>query len=275
MGRNFGHQQFWLTGSRFYFQRDPINGVIQPIIDFGIVDVINPTLEQTRVELEDNDGGILRLADEAVIRVNETYEVTCYNLSPEILSLVFLADPPQPLTQAATPRTGVKHYATAGKLLKILDDDYDANPTPKFTLGVASVQAVKSSDGVTTYVLDEDYEIVSLERGLIRILEGGDIATGDILIDYTPRAITGNRLIVPTAGFTTNPRGTGMIVWGRENNQHQTARLARFSITSQTPAFQIEDYSNVVLTARVLSDISLSEPAGRIEYWIGDLPDPS
>ncbi len=42
-----GSQDYWLTGSRVYFQRDPVAGVVQPIIDWGTIEVVSPTVTPT------------------------------------------------------------------------------------------------------------------------------------------------------------------------------------------------------------------------------------
>lgn len=277
---NFNHQQFWLTGSRFFFQRDPIGGTRQPIIDFGTIDPVSPEFEPETVSLVDSDGGIKQTVDERIIAQEETYDFTCYNINADMMALAFSADPPTDLTQAATAKTDIKHYAHPGRLLKILDANYDAAGDPaRQTLGITSIDDINTAAGGLGDDLVEgtDYEVVSLERGLIRLLPGSTVftAAGDLFITYTPRAISGSRLITPRAGISTNIQGRGLVVWGRNNFAQQTARSARFSIIPQTPNLQIDDYSSLVLRARVLSDLSLTEPAGRIEYWLGDQPDAS
>ena len=276
---NYRHQQFWVSGSRFYFQRDPINGVIQPIIDFGVIDTANPEFDKNTIELDDGDGGVLQTVDEKVIKITESYPLTCYNFNPEMFAFLFSSDPPQELTQDVTPVTDVKHYAHPERLMAIHKTDYDLSDTPEFPakqLGITSIDSIHDTQGGggIAYVEGTDYEVVSLERGLIRWLSGGQLAApGEVFVDFTPREISGERLIIPTTGYTTNPKGFGMLVWGRENFTQQTSRIARFSIISQTPAIAIEDYSSMELTAKVLADVGQAEPQGRIEYWLGELPD--
>lgn len=276
MSGNYNHQQFWVAGTRFLFQRNPINNVRQPIIDFGVVDTTNPQFEKETIELVDGDGGVKRIVKEKVISVDETYEIICYNLSPEMIALTFMADPPSALSQTATPKVDIKHWAIPGRLMKILDTDYDGATDPRWTLGVASITGINSapSSAGTAYTENDDWEWYNKERGIIRWLSSGDLAAAAaVYVTFVPRAISGDRLIVPSSGFSANIEGQGLIIWGRENNTEQTARFARFSLVSQTPNIQIDNFSNVTFTAKVLSDIALSEPAGRLEYWLGDLPD--
>ncbi len=80
-------QDFWLTGSRLYFQRDPVAAVVQPYRDLGVIAPANPTLEIEKIVLKDSDGGVKTDITESVTEINETYEITCSNLSPNNLSL--------------------------------------------------------------------------------------------------------------------------------------------------------------------------------------------
>lgn len=271
---NVGAQQLWVAGSRFYFQRDPIASVVQPIIDFGTVQTANPTFEETSIELKDGDGGLLRLIDEKTIDIVETYEITGYNFAPEIVAMMFAASPPTDPNQSATPLTDVRHFAHEGKLLKLLDGDFDATTPGDFLLGVTSVASlVHDPDGAADAMVEgTDYEVVSAERGLIRILEGGVVSgTGEIGMTITPRAISGLRRIEPYTAIS-NVKGNGLLVWSMENNARQVGRFCRFSLTALSPTIQVEDYSTFQIQAKVLHDLSAAQPAGRIDYWLGDLP---
>lgn len=272
---NVGSQQYWVTGSRFYFQRDAIGGTIQPIIDFGTIDVASPSFDPTKIELKDGDGGIQRLVDERIIEQSETYEITTFNLNPDNLALMYSGAVSE-LSQAVTTKTDVKHFAENGRLLKILDGDYDASTSPRLTLGITTIDSINTAalGAGTPLVLGTDYELVSLERGLIRILPGSVVVatTLDVFITFTPRLIAGKRLVIPntTSGVL---QGQGMLVYGRENNVEQTARIARFSVTPQSPNLSITEYSSLVFGLSVLEEIGEAEPSGRMEYWLGDLPD--
>jgi len=59
-----------------------------------------------------------------------------------------------------------------------------------------SAVVVKDVTDVTTYVLGTDYEIVSANTGLIKILEGGTIADADVLhIDYAYGNMTSEKVL--------------------------------------------------------------------------------
>jgi hypothetical protein len=260
-----GNQHAWLTGSRLYFERDPINNVKQPIIDFGKIEPVTPNLNVEKVKLVDSDGGVRRVIAEAIIGYDEQYEIRTTNLNQDNLALAFLAEPPQAFTQSATGVTNVAHYAVPGRLIKVKD----ANGNPVY--GLSQIDAVTGVGGTTTYTAGTDYEVVSLERGLIRMITGGAFSVaGNIEIDYTPRAVTGQRLITPQT-VSCAIQGTALLFWGRCGNKQQTVREVRVSLTPTSNTFQVQDYSEVSFALQVLTDPNKAVPAGRLLYWLGDL----
>lgn len=266
------HQDFWLTGSRLIFIRDAVNGVEQPPIDLGVITPVSPAIAPEEATLEDSDGGLKRVVARAITKYDESYEIVCSNLNIDNLALMFSSDPAEAFTQASTPLTNVVHYAHPGKLVKL------KNASGVLMYGITSIQAVTGPGGSPAYVENTDWEIVSLERGLIRMLDSGETdafdTAGNIEIDFTPRAITGNRLINPqTAGGTVE--GTGILIWGRGNNAQQTVREARVSLTPTSAAFSDTNFSNFTLKMSVLNDLTEAIPAGRLVYFLGDMPDPS
>jgi hypothetical protein len=340
-----GFQDPWITGSRLYFRRDPISAVRQPIVDLGIIEVASPTLEPEKITLQDADGGIKVIADEQVIAITEKYSIVCSNLNLDNLALMFLANPAGAFTQAAT-KISKKHYAHVGRLLKLLDADYDA-ATVNFIFGLSAVLGVTTgaavaitsvttgtktivvpgnvaanySDGDTillwgtsdaaqqgltltvasatfdtdhtnivvdeaiagsnstggsinkdVLVEDTDWEVASLERGMIRMIDGGAFdADGAIYVVMTPRAITGNRILYPQNSVGAI-KGDVALIWSREGNTRQTVRECRVSVTPASGAFSVDNYSTMTLDFTVLADRTAANPAGRLVQWVGDLP---
>lgn len=115
-----GFQDFWVSGARFYFKRDDVDSVKQPLIDFGVIQSASPSSSFESIKLFDADGGIKRKVDEVVTSVDEAYDITCNNFNMDNLALAFLSTAPEAFTQSATTYT-VDHYAHAGRLLKITD----------------------------------------------------------------------------------------------------------------------------------------------------------
>lgn len=140
-----GFQDFWLAGSRFFFQRDPVASVVQPFIDFGVIQSANPTLNLTKIELKDPDGGVSKTVDEKVTEIDESYEITCNNFNPRNRAFLFLSGSPASFTQSATERA-VAHWCIPSALLKLLD----ANGEPIYN--IAAIAGVYSGT-LTDYVL--------------------------------------------------------------------------------------------------------------------------
>ena len=261
-----GWQDYWVTGARFYFVRD--DDTNEALIDLGTVQSATPSIETSKLELKDGDGGVRKTVDEVVTEINESYEITCNNFNPTNLALAFLADEPEAFTQTADAIENVAHTAVIGlgKFVKLKD------ASGNFLYNITSI-VVKDATEVTTYVEDTDYKWISKDRGIIEILAAGSIDDGDVLhITITPVALSGNRLIKPqTSGGAI--KGTGVLIFGRNNNAEQTVREVLMSITPNTTNLQSEDFSDFVLTANVLGDITdTTTPAGRMLQFKGDLP---
>lgn len=263
-----GFQDFWITGSRFYFKRDDSSaGDKFPLVDLGVIKVVNPNPNATKVQLKDSDGGKLVIVAEEVTEINEVAEITCSNINMTNMAYMFLGKKLESYTQAGGAVVGTtQHNVKKGALVKILDNSGVA------VWNVASIQAVKK--GVTTLVLATDYEIVSLPRGIIRILPGTVTLADDdnITVDYTLTAISAEkRLIYPqTAGKI---QGKGYCVYGRNGNLDQTVREGVVSLAPNGSAFSDTDFSNFSLQATIIADTTrATDPAGRLLHFLGSVP---
>lgn len=256
-----GQQDFWIAGSRVFFQNAAdANGAL---LDLGTVKTVNPQFETTSVQLKDGDGGVNRLVDEVLTDITEKYEVTTNNFSLDNLALFMLANAPEAFTQATTALTDVVHAAVkgTGKYIKL------KNTAGEWLYSINTV-VVKNNAGAVTYVEGTDYKWVSKERGLIQILAASAIAEGDLLkLTITPNAISGKRLVYPQSGKVI--KGKILIVWGRGGNAEQTMREATVSLTPSASSIQIDNYSEMTFSASILSDITAVAPAGRLLQAIG------
>lgn len=354
-----GFQDHWLAGSRFYFKRDAVDSVDQPFIDFGVINPVNPDFQPEEVELKDSDGGVNTLVESSITDIEETYEVTCKNLSMQNFAMAFLSDPVAAFTQTAQTNRIEHDVPMVGHLVKLTDGTvandyvYDVRvagvTSAQFAAGVLSAEQVDAIDssantittnsdisthltagdwiilegtGLTgddlanvgsykvssvstvTITLDSttplattnasfvgsliyanntdtgevlepglDWELVSDPRGIIRTLTTGSITNGDdVGVVFWSNAITGNRLLNPQAG-SSDIKGEGLFIWGRKNFTEETAREARVSITPSSSNIQIDDYSEIVFTIKVLSDVNVTNSAGRMLHYLGDVPD--
>lgn len=264
-----GFQDFWVAGSRVYFKKDDIATVDQPFVDLGVLtESAAPSIEVTKAELQDVDGGRKQTVAEKTTEVTEEYLITTGNFNIDNLANLLAADPPVDFTQSATPQTGVSQdKAHLGFLLKLRETGGE------YVYNLTSIDLVKDSGDAITYVEDTDWETVSLTRGIIRIIEGGSIAENDnLLIDITPVALSGKRLAKPLSGAGSID-GTLFLVYGREGNAEQTVREASATLTPSGATITADEFSTAQFTVKILSDLSTpSQPAGRLLHFLGTVP---
>lgn len=133
---------------------------------------------------------------------------------------------------------------------------------------------VATADTGVIYEQDVDWEVVSTDRGFLRIIDGGAIADGTAVVAFTTAAVTGDRVFNPQDA-DGEVQGTMLLVWGRGNNAEQTVREARVSVTPSAGNIQIDDFSSITLTFRVISDLTADVPAGRLLHFKGSVPSKS
>tara|TARA_Y100000114_G_scaffold55242_1_gene50516 strand:+ start:859 stop:1656 length:798 start_codon:yes stop_codon:yes gene_type:complete len=254
----------------------------------GTVNTISPAIEPTVLELKDGDGGRLNLIDQAFSDVNETYEVVTKNLSQENLQFLFLADPPESMTQATS--IGVQAIQIGpGKLMKVKDAAgkgvYQIGTTTfrkysSASANVSSAAALVAFNGSNSATAD--YEVISTTRGLVRFFSTGSqsLANGNFVGPSTDQgegtALTtyganNTRLLKPQS-LGAPVRGKGFVIFSRNNNDRQSVREFDCSILPSSANFQIEDFSEFTLSVSVLSDVSQTETAGRYIFYKGDEP---
>lgn len=207
-----GFQDFWVAGSRAYFRRDPIGGVVQPWIDLGRLTAVNPQVTPERAQLYDPATGIRVLADEGVTNIEELYDVQTSNMSMENLAYLFMSKPPTKFLQAAAEKAAVPHFCWPERLLKLQDTDTDETKLYGYEsiFGVVIPGADPNTDDVIT---DTD-EITAIDKATRTITTttnydtGGQITDGDNIIvhreglanarnarTYTVESITGTSIV--------------------------------------------------------------------------------
>lgn len=167
-----GIQDFWVVGSRFFFKRQPIDGVDQPWIDFGVIQEAAPTLTVEKLELEDPDGGRKVLVDETTAKVTEAYNLKCSNFSIPNQEILFLAGPAEAASQTGATLTGVDHEAYVGQISKMLDSAgekiYNATSFNGITIAGAtlgSTLTIVDINAVTGKITLDTGEAVGLSPG--------------------------------------------------------------------------------------------------------------
>jgi hypothetical protein len=200
-----GFQDFWVAGSRFYYRRDPIDGVVQPWIDLGVIQPANPSLEIEKLELEDSDGGVKKVVDERVVKIEETYDITCSNINMDNLALLFLSNPPSAFSQTDTVPKNAVHHLVAGRIAKL--HDTDAAETPVY--GVKNILGVYKDDAIT-----DRYLVTQANSSNNRFtLDSDPSADGDIAV--------GKKVIVTdVAGFWSDPNIAGTYTISAKGNAY-------------------------------------------------------
>lgn len=213
-----------------------VSGAAAPLTEIGNCSALAFAVAEETRELKDYTqagGGTYN-----EVRRVESVEasLTLHDLSPENLAKALFGDAN---AFTATPVTDEAHVAYAGGFI----------PTNK---PPASITAVTTTDGLTTYVLDTDYSVVP---GGIVIIDGGAIVNAsNIHIDYTPKAGSAVEALLNSAqeyelffsGLNEARSGKAVTVHAYRVKLGAAANLALIG----------EDYAALELTGKVLKDTS-------------------
>jgi len=270
-----GFQDFWVTGSRLYFDRDGTTN--NYLLDLGVIDTAQPAFEVNKIELQDGDGGRLVTVDSEVTSINESYEITVKNFNTETLSLMFLGDEPTALNQSFS----------AGAI-DLMDVSLHPGHVAKITSGGEGVYGISAAtlqkQGASTLVeyptSNYDFRWVSKERGIVKFNAGGsqsladgdDISVTAITYDSAIHTASNRRLLYPqqASGAIT---GRAYLFYARKNNTEQSVREFKCSLTPSAAAYSVDDYSTYSMTAQVLSDLTqVNDIAGVMAHIDGSEP---
>lgn len=141
-------------------------------------------------------------------------------------------------------------------------------------VAIAGTIVYKAAAGDTGVVYAEgvDWEVVSLARGFIRIIDGGAIVAEDeLVVVFQTAALDGKRLINPH-DLQDNVKGKAILVMSREDNGEQTAREMYVSMTPNGFNPNDSDFSDLTISVKVISQPTEAVPAGRLLQFVGDLP---
>jgi len=298
-----GSQDYWIVGSRFYFEPN-LSGTTTrsgEMIDLGTVDTISPQIATNIAELKDAESGVIRLVDQGLVSIDETYSITVKNFNFRNLQILF-AGKPQAETQAAnlvpasitlsseelsrTPsgNSGSIIKPTGGYLLVQLRDT-NGNPLRNFTTSssltaTANIGIGGASAGLTK---DTHWTWWDAPKGIIRIINlpagsggyAGMTVTGGVITAYPTAGFTitfsagtglgysGNRVIYPQSATLSDLTGNAHIYWTRNNGQDVSARTFACQIQPAGSSLTTDDYSSWTLTVTALATGSSTEIAGR------------
>lgn len=161
-----------------YFQLYDENDELGAAFAVGNLTEFNLTPDSEEVEVISTGNADFGQAADSMTDPKPTKcQFTCNRHSRHTLALNFMGSVSARSAVQATV-TDESVNVEVGELFKVLGLDISA-------------VTVTSDDGNTTYVLDTDYEIVDAALGLMRVIDGGSIAAGSVLVDYTKAAETG------------------------------------------------------------------------------------
>lgn len=261
-----GFQEFWITGSRFYFKKDtPDGGLEQPLIDFGTIrasDPVNPSLDVERVTLLDADGGTQFVADEQVIRNTETYDLTFSNMSLNVLQFLFLSDGVTAFTQTAT-QANVAHYIAGDDTLQKIED-----ATGEFLYNIrieGVVSALADLSVATVTDVDASTKEITVSTDLTTHLTPGEAivlrATGLVNVEnarsYTVASVTATDVTVVEDLAADETSVTGELVYqasgdsGTVYEQSESADADWYPYSHERGIIQVPNGTSITTPATV------------------------
>jgi hypothetical protein len=296
-----GSQDYWIVGSRFYFEPNLAGSTTRSgdMIDLGTVDTVSPQISTNIAELKDSESGVIILLDQGLVSIDETYSISVKNFNFRNLQILF-AGKPQAETQAAslvpapitlsseelsrTPSgpSGNVIKPTGGYLLLQLRSS-TGEPLRNFT--TASTLTFTANTGVSgvsiAMVKDTNWVWWDAPKGIIRIIVmsgagySGTTVTGGVITTYPATGYTmtfsaatglgysGNRVIYPQSATLSDLTGNAHIYWSRNNGADVSARTFACQIQPAGSSLTSDDYSSWTLTVTALATGTSTEIAGR------------
>lgn len=214
-------QQYTIPRGRAYFDPEDANGNHTGEYPMGNCPSITVTINTEKAEHFSSMTGLREKDASVVIQVDRTGAISCDHVSPKNLAL-WLSGSSERMTQAATAVTAEVRSVLPGRL-------YQLGATAANPLGVRNVTAVsiRSADGSTTYEAGVDYN-VDLETGRVQIMEGGDIAAGNVQFAYTPVAAGYDRV---KTGAASELRGALRIVSDNATGGNRDYYMPKVALT--------------------------------------------
>jgi hypothetical protein len=159
---------------------------------FGNTPELSITVTPQTLKHYSSEGGVKETDEEVTLQTDRSLKFMTDNISPENVALYFLGE---------SEVIAVSSGAVSGEVI----DGSRVKKGALFQLGFSSTNLIGARDvtsvvikdvtDATTYVAGTDYE-VDLDSGLVKILEGGAIDTGDTLhADYSKTAHSYDRVL--------------------------------------------------------------------------------
>lgn len=251
-------QDFWRTGSRFYFQADPVKE--SPLLDLGTIAVASPATTIEQATLTDSDGGLAKVVAQDLSKFEEKYDLQLYNLSPKNLGFLFFADGTVAFSQAAGTASAA-HVGRLGELFKIRSSysepfDYIYNLSALRAVGLPPFFAITAITSTKfTFTVPTGRTAASI------------ISVGDVLRVFSNATSAANTEYVVTAVAGTG--ATAEVTVATTNGATASGSIALCECTlANMLTHPITGGSSTTIT--IAGDWTLHYAAGtRLHYWGG------
>lgn len=172
-----------------YFDEEDASGNLTGERYIGDTPGFTLTMATEKIEVDSSDGPVAETLVNITKKVTRNSGITVRNVNGDNLAAFVMGDS-ETVSQTATPVVDEPHTVKLGRYYQL--GASSTNPT-----GVRNVGSVVVTDstGTTTYTVNDDY-VVNAAEGRVYITTTGAISEDeDILIDYTPAAVSRTRIV--------------------------------------------------------------------------------
>jgi len=237
----------FLGSGDLYYNR-VVSGVSQGWLRFGNATKFeikeNATIKERKSRGKSDYG---QIKDSVGLKDAAEIAISLDDLDKDNLALAFLGDV-STIAVTGASATAEPQTAQEGKSLRLV-------------YGKVSAVVVKDVTDTTTYVLGTDYNILSATLGLIEIIAGAAISSGDVLhINYTHATVAGDRV----KGGTSPSVKVALLLDGENfaDQSESQVNVWEAVLTPQTGVdFLAEDYAVLELNG------TLNTPTGKTSAY--------
>lgn len=297
-----GSQDYWIVGSRFYFEPNLAGTSTRSgeMIDLGTVDTISPQISTNIAELKDAESGVIRLLDQGLVSIDETYSITVKNFNYRNLQILFAGKAVNETQPANTSPTAITLSSeelsktpsgastliikpTGGYLLLQLYRPTGDTLRNYTTAATMTIEAnIGTASAAVSLTKDTHWVWWDAPKGIIRIIflpvsiYPGMTVVGGVVTEYpaagftlTFSAVSGHagystgRVIYPQSATLSDLTGNAHIYWSRNNGADVSARAFACQIQPAGSSLTSDDYSSWTLTVTALATGTSTEIAGR------------
>jgi hypothetical protein len=251
--------EYLIPRGRVFFDLFDENGEVQGEEDMGNCPGLSITIETEKALHYKATTGMRTKDRSRVVQINRTASLTCDNVSVANLQKWLSAD----LVAMSQNNTAIVDQVIA----VVPGKHYQLGRTSDNPAGYRNISAlvVEPEGGGTAYVEGEDYE-VNLVSGRLQILEGGDIAAGNIQFSCSKAAKTWTQL---KTGDVSELDGALRIISDNADGSNRDWYMPQVSLTpeGELPVITSEtEYVSMTFT------LEIEEPENAAAIYLDDQP---